>query len=230
MSWGFGRSNQAQQAKLAKRAPSGPLQDYLSTPLPVPATPLAQARLLAIDIETTGLDPARDQILSVGFVPVDGPTITLSGASQLLVRPSTDVGESARFHGLTDDALTAGVSLPDALAAILGALSGRVLLAHHAAIETGFLITACQRVYGAPVHFGVVDTMALQFGLLSRGFDDEPPKGSLRLWTARGQYGLPHYAAHEALTDALACAELYLAQIAELQAGHPLTLKAVLKK
>jgi DNA polymerase-3 subunit epsilon len=229
MSWGFGRSNQAQQAKLAKRAPSGPLQDYLSTPLPVPATPLAQARLLAIDIETTGLDPARDQILSVGFVPVDGPTITLSGASQLLVRPSTDVGESARFHGLTDDALTAGVSLSDALAAILGALSGRVLLAHHAAIETGFLSAACQRVYGASVHFAVVDTIALQFGLLSRGFDDEPPKGSLRLWAARGQYGLPHYAAHEALTDALACAELYLAQIAELQAGHPLPLKAVLK-
>lgn len=229
MSWGFGRSTQVQQAKLAKRAPSGPLQDYLRTPLPVPATPLAQAGLLAVDIETTGLDPDRDQILSIGFVPVDGPAITLSGAGQFLVRPSTDVGESARFHGLTDDALTTGVPLPDALAALLGVLSGRVLLAHHAAIETEFLNSACQRVYGASVHFAVVDTMALQFGLLSRGFADEPPTGSLRLWAARGQYGLPHYAAHEALTDALACAELYLAQIAELQAGHALTLKAVLK-
>ena len=66
---------------------------------------------------------------------------------------------------------------------------------------------------------------ALQFGLLSRGFDDEPPKGSLRLWTARGQYGLPHYPAHQALTDALACAELYLAQTAELRDRGVATLR-----
>jgi len=183
---------------------------------------------LALDLETTGLDPARDQILSIGFVPVDGVAIALGGAGQLLVRPTTQVGESARFHGLTDDALTTGVGLPEALAATLAALSGRVLLAHHAAIETGFLGRACRDIYQASIHFAVVDTMALQFALLSRGFDDEPPQGSLRLWAARGQYGLPHYAAHEALTDALACAELYLAQIAELQAGRSLTLKAVL--
>ena len=51
------------------------------------------------------------------------------------------------------------------------------------------------------------------------------------MWAARGQYGLPRYAAHAALTDALACAELYLAQVAELQAAtsKPRTLKSVLK-
>ena len=73
--------------------------------------------------------------------------------------------------------------------------------------------------------------MSLQFKLLTRGFDDEPPPGSLRLNAARSQYGLPRYGAHNSLTDALACAELYLAEVAELQANlaKPLVAKHVVK-
>lgn len=221
----FGRS----RFQLAERVAPGALRDYLATPPPDPSTPLDQVRLLAVDVETSGLDPARDQLLSIGFVPVDGEAIRLAGAGQVLVRPSREVGDSVRFHGLTDDALAPGVELADALETLFGALAGRVLLAHHAAIETGFLGRACEAVHGVRPPFTVVDTMALQFALLSQGFDDEPPQGSLRLWAARGQYGLPRYAAHAALTDALACAELYLAQAAELPATKPRILKSVLK-
>ena len=217
------------RSRLAERVPPGGLRDYLATPAPDAGTPLGELPLLAVDIETTGLDPAEDQVLSVGFVPVDGETIRLAGAVQVLVRPSGEVGDSARFHGLTDDALAPGIDLADALETVFGALAGRVLLAHHAAIETGFLARACESIHGVRPPFTVVDTMSLQFALLSQGFDDEPPQGSLRLWAARGQYGLPRYAAHAALTDALACAELYLAQVAELQATKPRTLKSVVK-
>lgn len=221
----FGGSRTAR----ADRVPPGPLRDYLNTPAPDAATPLAGVRLLAVDVETTGLDPAKDQVLSIGFVPVDGDRIELAGAGQVLVRPSGEVGDSARFHGLTDDALIPGVGLAEAMDVLFAALAGRVLLAHHAAIETGFLGRACEQLYGVRPPFTVVDTMSLQFGLLSQGFDDEPPPGSLRLWAARSQYGLPRYAAHAALTDALACAELYLAQAAELQATGPRTLKSLAK-
>ena len=44
----------------------------------------------------------------------------------------------------------------------------------------------------------------------------EWPAGALRLWTARERYGLPAGRPHDALGDALACAELYLGQVAEL--------------
>ena len=186
----FGRS----RSQLTERVPPGGLHDYLATPLPDPATPLDEVGLLAVDIETSGLDPAKDQLLSAGFVPVDGEAIRLAGAGQVLVQPSREVGDSVRFHGLTDDALAPGVALAEALDAVFGALAGRVLLAHHAAIETGFLGRACEVVHGMRPPFTVVDTMSLQFALLSQGFDDEPPQGSLRLWAARGQYGLPRYA------------------------------------
>ena len=216
------------RARLAVRVPPGAVHDYLATPTPTPATPLAELGLLAVDVETTGLDPGRDQLLSIGFVPVDGEVIRLAGAGRVLLRPAGAVGESAVLHGLTDDALATGVDPATALELLFRALRGRVLLAHHATMETGFLARACERVLGVRPELPAVDTMALQFRLLTRGFDDEPAPGSLRLWTARGQYGLPRYAVHEALTDALACAELYLAQVTELRLLGAATLKDVL--
>ncbi|MEL4358185.1 MULTISPECIES: exonuclease domain-containing protein [unclassified Luteococcus] len=208
--------------KLAAALPEGPLRDFAAAVIQPDSTPADQLRLLAVDVETTGLDPKTDRLLSIGFVPVDGQAIRLAGAGHLVIRSDAEVGQSATIHRITDDQLAAGVEPAEALTALLTALRGRLLLAHHAVIETGFLDVAMRRVWGAGVPIPTVDTMQLQYQLLTKGFDDEPPPGALRLWGARDQYGLPRYRAHEALTDALACAELYLAQVSELGWQTPL--------
>lgn len=55
---------------------------------------------LAIDPETTGLDPAKDTMLSVGSVPVDGDTIVLSGARTWCCRPTAWSGRAPSTTGL----------------------------------------------------------------------------------------------------------------------------------
>ena len=64
-------------------------------------------------------------------------------------------------------------------------------------------------------------------GAIGGRWRHEPEPGALRLWAARKRRGLPVYRAHEALSDALACAELYLAQRAELEARHPGTTQTL---
>ena len=217
------RSTDRRRTRALASAPTGPLRQYLSAPLPSPSTPVAQLRLLALDLETTGLDPRTDEILSIGFVPVDGDTIMLGGARSIMVRTDRRVGESATIHGITDDhAAQTGVGLDEALALTLAALQGRALLAHYAPMETGFLQRACRQVFGARVVLTTVDTMHVQYRLMTAGLADEPPRDALRLWRARTRYGLPTYRAHDALTDALACAELYLALVREPRAGTTL--------
>ncbi len=142
----------------------------------------------------------------------------------MLVR-GAPVGQSATIHGLTDDTVATGLDLAEALAELLAALRGRVLLAQHATIERDFLGAACRRVYGQPLPCVTVDTMALEHRLLDPNWGQELPQGSLRLGAARERHGLPRYRSHEALTDALACAELFLAQTSELGRGRPLTLR-----
>ena len=227
----FRRTPDERRLRALRAVEPGPLRDYLSVPLAVPSAPLADLRLLAVDIETTGLDPRGDRMLSIGYVPVDGGSVVLGGAGRVVVRDDAGVGPSAAIHGLTDDTLAGGEPLADAVASLLAALSGRVLLAHFARIETGFLSAACERLWGAPMPCVVVDTLELEHRVVTERGQRDPAPGALRLWAARERHGLPVYRAHEALTDALACAELYLAQRAELEASAPettLTLRQVM--
>ena len=53
---------------------------------PARSTPLEELELLAVDMETTGLNPRRDRIVSVGWVPVCGRVIDLAGAGYHVVR------------------------------------------------------------------------------------------------------------------------------------------------
>ena len=183
---------------------------------PVQAISFSRVDFLVVDVETTGLDPRRDHVLEVGWVPVTSGEVVLSGVRGTLVRPPTGVvvGESALTHGLTDDDLGAAPELADVLAELGAVLRGRVLVAHHAPIEIGFLVDAlCDgQPEGGRLH--VVDTMTLQRRLLVGG-NGEPPPGALRLDAARRRFGLPRYAAHRAAVDAIATAELLLAQVAE---------------
>lgn len=225
------RSPQRRRESALASAPPGPLRDYLSVPFPDPGTRLDDLPLLALDVETTGLDPQRDRVIAVGWVPVDGRSIDLSRARRHVVGTRMEVGQSATVHGLTDDMVAAGDVPIEVMRELLGALTGRVLLAHHSAMEVGFLDAACRRVWGVPFPASSVDTLLLQRRVLHDGVGPypEPRPGALRLWAARERYGLPHYRAHEPLTDALACAELYLAQTSELsrRSAKPLSLKAV---
>lgn len=200
------------------RRARGALRECLTAPLPDRGTPANKLPLLAIDFETTGLDPATDDLLSVGFVAVNGLEIDLGSAGRHIIRGAREVGQSATVHGITDDTLAAGGSLEHAMAATVRALRGRVLLAHFADIEENFLDRACRELFGAGLPTLSVDTMMLHHRVL----EESSTRGSVRLWGARERYGLPVYRAHEALTDALACAELYLAQVHELGVGTTL--------
>ena len=100
---------------------------------------LIDGALLAVDIETTGLKPERSQLVSVGWVPVNGQVIDLAGAEYFVLR-GADVGDSATLHGVTDDEVASlGREPAEVLDAFLAALDGRKLLAHFAQMETGFL-------------------------------------------------------------------------------------------
>ena len=144
-------SAEQQRRRALRSARPGPLKDYLQTPFPDPATPVGDLRLLAVDLETTGLHPKKDRLLSIGFVPVDGLTIDLSGARRFVVQSGVEVGQSAAIHGLTDDTVAAGTPIEEALPEVLEALRGRAFNAQLepagvSAVAMGFDVSACRFV------------------------------------------------------------------------------------
>lgn len=199
-----------------RRATEAPLHEFLAASLPAPHTPLEQCELVALDLETTGLNPTRDAILSIGLVPITHMGIRLSGAWYSVLRAESPLpAGSVVIHGITDQAAAQGALLEHVLPQVLELLKGRVLVAHGAGTEIGFLNAACRRVYGGPFITPAIDTQRLAERLLRRR-QAALPSGALRLFNLRARYNLPRYAAHNALSDALAAAELFLALAADI--------------
>lgn len=198
--------------RLARTVPEGPLRHYYAVPFPAGRASWREIEYVALDLETTGTDPRVEEIVSIGWVVLRGPAIDLSTATRRLVRPSKPMPErSAVIHAITDDEAGRGEAVCAVLAELLDVLAGRVLVAHYAATERDFVDAACRRCFGAGLVVPTVDTLQLaRRRQLRRG--EVPARGDLRLAALRGSYNLPTYTSHDALVDALAAAELFVAQ------------------
>jgi len=193
-----------------------PLEAVLRAPLPDLRTPAREVPYLVLDLETTGLRPERDESVSFGWVPVQDGRVWPGEGGYISVRPKGDMNQTATIHGLTDGDLAGGMGLEQALEPVLNALKGRVLVAHHAPLDLGFLSHACLHTLGAACRVPWVDTLVLGHRRLFRP-GQELPDEALRLHSLRRHFHLPDYPAHNAFTDALATAELLLAFLADGQ-------------
>jgi DNA polymerase-3 subunit epsilon len=224
----FGKEFRRKRALV--RAAPGPLADYLAIPPPDRRQDCRETGLVAIDLETTGLNPNKDAILSIGLVHIDHWGIRLDSAWHRIVRIDTAIpGESAVIHQITDDQAAAGESLEVLLPEVLARLAGRPLVVHYSPVEQNFLDAACRRLYGAPFVAPIIDTLEIGQRVFERRNHLIQP-GDLRLFNLRPRYNLPQYRAHNALTDALATAELFLAMADNLYPGKPCPLGAFLSR
>ncbi|HEV8077790.1 MAG TPA: 3'-5' exonuclease, partial [Marinobacter sp.] len=183
--------------------------------------PLSQVPMVAMDFETTGLNATEHSIISIGLVPFTLEGIQLSAARHWLVKPKLALHQtSVAIHGITHSDLEQAPDLIDILPELLECLAGRLPVVHYRDIERPFLDVALRHRLQEGIQFPLLDTMAIEAHL----HPDRRPtfwqtwRGkkplSIRLSDSRLRYGLPHYAAHNALMDAVATAELLQAQIA----------------
>lgn len=190
--------------------PEPVLQRLLDSAWPDPDARWDEVDWLAIDLETTGLDPKTGYIISFGWVAVDQGRVRLDTARHLLIDSRNLVGDSATIHHIRDTDRSEGVDLPSALRMLARSLTGRLAVMHHAPLDTGFLRAAFREQFGMDWVQPTADTLVLE---KKRMFQREQtlPGNVLRLNRCRERYGLPETGAHNALEDALGCAELFMA-------------------
>ena len=209
-------SLESQRKRALARVGPGSLHDYLSTPLSSKKTTCEDLVIVSLDLETTGLDPRRDKIISYGLVEIRHMTIKLETSRHQLISIDEEIPEeSAVIHQITDDKMATGIPIENAMPELLQRLAGKVMLVHYAFIEQSFLNAACLKYYGAPFVIPIIDTLVLAQRLLERR-NHTIQTGDLRLFNLRPRFNLPNYKAHNALSDALATAELFLAMAAEM--------------
>ena len=211
----------------ARRVEGTALQACWQMPLPYTGRDWRRVSFLVADAEMSSLDVNEGELLSVGWVCVEGGSIALDSARHYLIQPDNSVGQSPTIHHLRDCELTDADTRAEVLQRFLEVAAGKVLVFHNASLDMAYLNGVSRREFNAPILMPVVDTLQQEHAMLQRR---EVPiqSGDLRLQACRDRYNLPPYPAHNALLDALATAELLIAMAKHRGGGRDFSLGQLL--
>ncbi|MGO9495782.1 MAG: exonuclease domain-containing protein [Solirubrobacteraceae bacterium] len=209
-----------------RRSPQGVAAEFADAGRPADETAWRDARWCALDLEMTGLDPRREEIIAVGAVPIDDGRIVLGGGLYTLVRTTRRSQHGAVLvHKLRVPDLADAPPLEEALDRMLELLAGRVPVFHTAAIERSFLERQfARRHVRLPA---AADTEALGRSWL-RHRDGSAPEG-ISLGRLAGVLGQIAETPHHALGDALTTAKAFIALASLLDTVAPQTVGSLVE-
>lgn len=168
--------------------------------------------ILSLDIESTGLDPGKDHVLSIGWVLIRHGAIDMATASCYRVFSENSPAATAHIHGIRDVDKQQGEDLAVVLERLAEAAVSSVLLGHHFSLDAAFLnrLPVPWEQEAPPCY---IDTLKLEQKI--QNLSGQPAReNQFQLYKLRERYGLPEAYQHDALADALASAELFLAMMA----------------
>lgn len=150
---------------------------------------------VSLDLETTGLDAAKDEIISIGAVKrdQDGQLVRLD---QLIQIEQEVPAKIAELTGITDEMLQKqGVSLADGLQALRKFVADRPVVGYNLRFDETFLTNSFRKVKQNDLSSRMIDLMPL-VKEANRFLDN------YRLETVLAEYGIKNQHPHQALADA----------------------------
>jgi DNA polymerase-3 subunit epsilon len=172
------------------------------------AVPLRAARWVVLDCESSGLDPARDRLLSIGAVAVrEGRVNHADSFSSVLQQALASDAPNILVHGIGADAQLGGQDPAEALEEFVCFVGSGLPVAFHAPFDRALLERALPRWKRAWLDLAQLAPALLPArSRLCKSLDD---------WLA--EFGIDHPARHDATADAYATAQLLLVLLAEAE-------------
>ena len=184
---------------------------------------LAGGRIVVVDVETTGLNLANDQLIAIGAVAINNGRIAYADSFEVVLRQEVESGKAnILVHGIGGTAQRAGLPPEEALLAFLEYLDGAPLFAFHVAFDETMLRKAFRKFLGFEFRHAWADLAYL----LPEFFPEYAKKyNSLDDWLAH--FSIGNDARHNALADALATAQLGLIALRAARAKKAANFKAL---
>ena len=171
--------------------------------------PIADIRFVALDSETTGLDPRKDRLVTIGAVGVRGGEIRLDDTFEALLKVAHNTS-AVTVHGVTRDEGRDGLDEPVALEGLLAYLGDAVIVGHHVLHDVETLDAGYERHFGLRLRNAVVDTMDLALHLERDGaFPGKESFSSFSLDALCAAFGVVPHDRHTAAGDAFLTARVF---------------------
>jgi DNA polymerase III subunit epsilon len=204
--------------------PEGVAAAYADVGRPPGRTAWREARWCALDLELTGLDPDKDEIVAIGAVPIEHGRLILADSMYTLVRSSRrSEHDAVLMHKLRVSDLADAPPLERAAEMVMEVLAGRVPVFHTGWVETSFLAPLFSTAH---LRFpAAADTELV--GRLFLHFRDGIAPARLSLAGLSELLGQSGEAPHHALADALTTAQAFIALATKLEAFEPQTVASL---
>ena len=161
---------------------------------------------VALDCETTGLNVASDQIISIGAVRIVGDRLLTSQRLEMLVRPSRPISDaSVRVHGLRSQDVAGGLDPDDAMMRLMHFIGSRPLVGYYLEFDLAMINRAIFPLLGMGLPQPRIEVSALFYDHQQRQLPLAQRGGTvdLRFATLMHTLDLPLRGAHDALSDAV---------------------------
>lgn len=205
--------------RLLGRAPEldAGLRERLTTcskfPEPDLSRSFRQTRFVVVDVETTGLNPHRDRLISIGAVPVEANLVRLEDGFEVILRqPRPSANDNILVHGIDGTTQTSGRDPAEALVEFMEYARKDVLVGFHAGFDQVVIARAMKSVLRIAPTNQWLDLAILTPEILPHA---SPGESTLDGWTE--QLGIDNPARHNAVADALVTAQLLLVTLGAAQ-------------
>lgn len=173
--------------------------------------------VVSLDCETTGLDPATDEILAIAAVPVAGGRILTSRRFEAIVKPeAAPTAESIKVHRLRARDLEAGRPMREVLPELLRFIGPRPLLGYYIDFDVRMIDRYAKELLQVHLPNPRIEVSALYY---DRKYGKAPPGTTidLRFASMLADLGIPALEQHIALNDAVMAAMAWL-QLSDMTA------------
>ena len=165
---------------------------------------------VAIDCETTGLNPREDDIVTVAAIPIRGSRIITSERFEATVRPKAKMkADAIKVHRLREQDVAEGRTMEEALPELLHFIGARPLVGYFLEFDLAMINKHVRRLIGIDLPNPKIEVSGLYY---KRKYSDAPPGVQVDLGFASmiADLGLPALDQHDAFSDALMTAMMYL--------------------
>jgi len=172
--------------------------------------PPPPGEVVSIDCETTGLNTRKDDIVAVAAVRIRGNRILTSERFEAMVKPRAKLNPDAiKVHRLREQDVVDGLPIEEVLPGLLKFIGSRPLVGFYLEFDVAMLNRHVRRLLGIELPNAQIEVSGTYY---ERKYGDAPPgtEVDLRFASILNDLGIPALEQHDAASDALMTAMMYL--------------------
>jgi DNA polymerase-3 subunit epsilon len=171
-----------------------------------------EATFVVIDLETSGLDVARDKVLSFGGIKVINGSVEVAQSMEMVFRQSLNTlpqnNESIKVHGLLKRDTEKGREKGKGVEEVLEFIGKDILVGHHVDFDYLMLQKVMEKYLGKKLSNPRLDTAALAARIEHGAFGKNYTNGDYTLDKLCERYRIEPFDRHTAAGDAFITAQL----------------------